>query len=187
VGAGDEAAAMAAALGGEPIAPEALGPESSGSLELPAEVGPFAVVPTPGHARDHVAFVRDGVCFCGDLVLGEGSTIVPPAAGGGSLADYMDSLRRLAELELELLAPGHGPWITEPAARIAEYIEHRAEREQHLVAALDTGERSRERLLAAAWDDVPELLRPAAALAMQAHIEKLQTEQRWRSLGEELD
>ena len=35
-----------------------------------------------------------GVCFAGDLVLGLGSTIVPP--GGGSLAAYMDSLRAAA-------------------------------------------------------------------------------------------
>src|SRR5262249_53272722 len=40
---------------------------------------------TPGHAADHVCFLTpDGVCFSGDLVLGLGSTIVPPE--GGSLA-----------------------------------------------------------------------------------------------------
>ncbi len=46
----------------------------------PAEIGPFTVIATPGHAADHVCFVRDDVCFCGDLILGTGSTIVP--AGG---------------------------------------------------------------------------------------------------------
>ena len=85
------------------------------------EVGPFTVIATPGHAADHVCFVLGDVCFCGDLILGTGSSIVPPAAGGGSLADYMSSLETLARLDLELLAPGHGPWITDPAAKIAEY------------------------------------------------------------------
>jgi hypothetical protein len=47
-----------------------------------------------------------------------------------------------------------------------------------LVAALDAGERSRERLLDSAWGDVPEILRPAAAMAMQAHLEKLEAEGR---------
>src|SRR4051795_10973657 len=55
-------------------------------------------VATPGHAADHVCFLTpDGVCFSGDLVLGEGSTIVPP--DGGSLAAYMASLRRLQSEE----------------------------------------------------------------------------------------
>jgi glyoxylase-like metal-dependent hydrolase (beta-lactamase superfamily II) len=143
-----------------------------------ADVGPFTVLPTPGHASDHVCFVHGALVFCGDLILGHGSSIVPPRAGGGSLAEYMSSLRRLAELEATLLAPGHGPWITEPAAKIAEYTEHRLDRERQLVAALDAGERSRSQLLAAVWDDVPEPLRPAAAVAMQAHVEKLEEEGR---------
>jgi Beta-lactamase associated winged helix domain len=41
---------------------------------------------------------------------------------------------------------------------------------------LDAGERSRSALLDAGWHDVPEILRPAAAMAMQAHLEKLEAE-----------
>ena len=138
--------------------------------------GPFTALPTPGHAPDHVCFLLDRVCFSGDLILGEGSTIVPP--DGGSMASYLDSLRRLGELELELVCPGHGPYVTDPAAKIAEYVEHRLERERKLVAALDAGERSRAGLLDAAWDDVPAELRWAAAEAMQAHLDKLAEEGR---------
>jgi glyoxylase-like metal-dependent hydrolase (beta-lactamase superfamily II) len=138
--------------------------------------GPFTVVPTPGHARDHVCFVLRGACFTGDLILGEGSSYVPP--DGGSLAAYMDSLRAVGELELELLCPGHGPFVTDPAAKIAEYLRHRLDRERKLSAALDAGERSRARLLDAAWDDVPSELRGAAAQVMQAHLEKLEAEGR---------
>ena len=146
-------------------------------LEAPViEAGPFQVVPTPGHADDHVCFVADRVCFTGDLILGEGSSIVPP--DGGSLAAYLESLRRVGELDLELLCPGHGPYLTDPKAKVDEYIEHRLDRERKLVAALEAGKRSRARLLDLAWDDVPEELRPAAALAMQAHLEKLEAEGR---------
>ena len=137
----------------------------------------FRALATPGHAEDHLCFLYPtGALFAGDLVLGEGSTIVPPAAQGGSLADYMASLRKLAELDLELIYPGHGPAIADPAAKIAEYIEHREAREGRLVAALERGERSRMALLDEVWDDVPAELRPAAAYAMQAHIEKLEAE-----------
>jgi len=144
-------------------------------LDAPVvESGPFEVVPTPGHAEDHVCFLLGRVCFTGDLILGEGSTFVPP--DGGSLAAYLDSLKRVQSLDLELLCPGHGPYVTDPAAKIREYIDHRLDRERKLVAALDAGERSNARLLDAAWDDVPAELRPAAALVMQAHLEKLDAE-----------
>ena len=138
--------------------------------------GPFETIPTPGHAPDHVCLRLDRVLFSGDLILGAGSSYVPP--DGGSLAAYLESLRRVAELDLELICPGHGPWITDPAAKVTEYIEHRLDREAKLVAALDAGERSRAALLDAAWDDVPAELRPVAAQVMQAHLEKLEVEGR---------
>lgn len=135
-------------------------------------------VATPGHAADHVClFAAAGVCFSGDLVLGEGSTFVPP--DGGSLAAYMRSLRRVQEEEeLELICPGHGPWVTDPAAKLAEYVEHREMRERRLLAALDRGERSRAALLDEVWDDAPPEVRGAAALVMEAHLAKLEAEAR---------
>ena len=51
-------------------------------------------------------------------------------------------------------------------------------RERKLLAALEEGERSRARLLAIAWADVPEELQGAAAVVMQAHLEKLEAEGR---------
>ena len=132
---------------------------------------------TPGHAADHVCLLTaDGVCFSGDLVLGEGSTFVPP--DGGSLAAYMDSLGLLQAEPLELICPGHGPWVTDPAAKLAEYVEHREMRERRLLAALERGERSREALLAEVWDDVPAEVRPVAAIVMESHLEKLEAEGR---------
>jgi glyoxylase-like metal-dependent hydrolase (beta-lactamase superfamily II) len=135
------------------------------------------VLATPGHAEDHVCFLSDdGVCFSGDLVLGLGSTIVPP--GGNSLAAFMDSLALLQGQEIDLIAPGHGPWITDPAAKLTEYVEHRQMRERRLIEALEEGERSRAQLLARAWDDIPIELLPMAAMAMEAHLEKLEGEGR---------
>jgi glyoxylase-like metal-dependent hydrolase (beta-lactamase superfamily II) len=162
------------------------GDHTAGADQLDAEVvlptggaEHFALraLATPGHAEDHVSFLSEtGVCFSGDLVLGLGSTIVPP--GGNSLAAFMDSLALLQEQEIELIAPGHGPWITEPAAKLAEYVEHRQMREDRLLAALEGGERSRAELLATVWDDIPMELLPMAAMAMEAHLEKLEAEGR---------
>jgi glyoxylase-like metal-dependent hydrolase (beta-lactamase superfamily II) len=162
------------------------GDHAAGADQIDAEVvlpqggevhAGLRAIATPGHAADHVCFIAEsGVCFSGDLVLGLGSTIVPP--GGNSLAAYMDSLRLLQGEAIELIAPGHGPWITDPAAKLAEYVEHREMRERRLLAALERGERSRAALLAEAWDDVPLELMPMAAMAMEAHLEKLEAEGR---------
>ena len=51
-------------------------------------------------------------------------------------------------------------------------------RERRLLAALDRGERSRAALLAEVWDDVPAGLRQAAAMVMEAHLQKLEAEGR---------
>jgi glyoxylase-like metal-dependent hydrolase (beta-lactamase superfamily II) len=169
------------AVGAQPLA-AAVAAEAAEAppVILPAggeEHAGLRALATPGHAADHVCFLApDGVCFSGDLVLGEGSTFVPP--DGGSLAAYMDSLRLLQAEPIELIAPGHGPWVTDPTAKLAEYVEHREMRERRLLAALGRGERSKEALLAEAWSDVSAELRPAAALVMEAHLQKLEREGR---------
>jgi glyoxylase-like metal-dependent hydrolase (beta-lactamase superfamily II) len=161
-----------------------LGVEPEGAHDAHDAAG-LGVMPTPGHAEDHVCFFLErehpaaaGItsCFTGDLILGEGSTIVPPREHGGSLADYMRSLHRLNGMDLDLLFPGHGPKVSDPHAKITEYLEHRGERQRRLEAAIERGERSRAALLAEVWDDVPEQLRGAAAVAMQAHLELLEDE-----------
>jgi glyoxylase-like metal-dependent hydrolase (beta-lactamase superfamily II) len=146
-------------------------------------VAGLTVLATPGHAAEHLSFLApDGdaafACFCGDLILGQGSTIVGPREFGGSLADYMESLRKLQQLELTVLYPGHGPEVQDAQAKIAEYMAHRQEREDRLVAALERGQRSRAALLAEVWDDVPRELRMPAGIAMEAHLEKLEDEDR---------
>jgi len=147
---------------------------ASAGEPVPDRVGPFELVPTPGHARDHVAFGYGSACFCGDLVLGEGSSIVLP--DGGGLAAYLDSLERLRRRDFALLCPGHGPWITRPAAKLDEYREHRLDRERRLLAAIERGATTPDELLDAAWSEVPAALRPAAALAMETHLDKLEAE-----------
>jgi glyoxylase-like metal-dependent hydrolase (beta-lactamase superfamily II) len=150
------------------------------AIVLPADGEEHAglrAIATPGHAADHVCLMTaDRVCFSGDLVLGEGSTFVPP--DGGSLISYMDSLARLRAEPIELICPGHGPWIEDPEAKLAEYVEHREMRERKLLAALERGERSKSALLADAWDDVPAELQPAAQMVMDAHLAKLEAEGR---------
>jgi glyoxylase-like metal-dependent hydrolase (beta-lactamase superfamily II) len=116
------------------------------------------------------------VCFTGDTVLGSGSVFIAP--GEGSLSAYLGSLRRLRALPLEVLCPGHGPYVWDPAAKLDEYIAHRLEREQRLVEALDAGLRTQDELLDSAWSDAPAELRYFASLSLASHLEKLAEEGR---------
>jgi glyoxylase-like metal-dependent hydrolase (beta-lactamase superfamily II) len=154
-------------------------PELGAPVVLPSggeEVGPFRALGTPGHSADSVCLLMGRVGFTGDTVLGTGSVFIAP--GEGSLSAYLDSLRRLRELDLEVLCPGHGPYVTDPRAKLDEYISHRLDRERRLVDALESGITSRDELLDAVWSDVPEHLRGAAALTLAAHLEKLGEEGR---------
>ena len=140
-----------------------------------------AVVPSPtiegpvtgGHGAP---FVAGAVCFTGDAVLGEGSVYIAPDPG--ALRGYLDALRRLRALPLALLCPGHGPPVFDPNAKLDEYVAHRLDRERRLLDALDRGLRAEGDLLDAAWDDAPAALRPAAAVTLRAHLDKLREEDR---------
>ncbi len=140
-------------------------------------IGPFDVIATPGHAPDHVCLLLEGgIAFTGDTVLGRGSVFVGP--GEGSLTAYLDSLRRLRELDLAVICPGHGPYVEDPAAKLDEYVEHRLDRERRLVEALGAGARDEAAMLDHAWPEVPPELRGAAGLTLRAHLAKLAQEGR---------
>lgn len=138
--------------------------------------GPLRAVATPGHAPDHFAFLSGRACFTGDAVLGEGSVFLTPDPG--ALAGYMRALRRLREMPIATLCPGHGPVVLDPRGRLDEHLEHRLQRERALVAALQAGARSVEEMLDAAWPEVPAPMRPFAAVTLAAHLDKLSDEGR---------
>ena len=135
--------------------------------------GPLRVLALPGHSDDHLAFVAGRAGFSGDAVLGEGSVFV-----SADLAGYLDGLRRLRELDLAVLCPGHGEPIWDVRAKLDGYLEHRLDRERRLLAALEQGLRSEDELLDSAWSDAPAALRPFAAASLRAHLEKLRAEGR---------
>ncbi|MHB8695035.1 MAG: MBL fold metallo-hydrolase, partial [Solirubrobacteraceae bacterium] len=74
-------------------------------------LGEWEVIVTPGHAPGHICLyrARDGVLIAGDHLLPlitpniHLTTEMPDA-----VADYLSSLRRVAELDVSLVLPGHG-------------------------------------------------------------------------------
>ena len=133
---------------------------------------------TPGHAPDHLCYVleEERALFTGDVVLGAGTTVIPDDTG--DLGQYMDSLHRLLELDLETIYPAHGPVIRNPKEKIREYIAHRELRERQILAALGDGPLDAMGIVKKIYVDVPEYLHPAAASSVRSHLKKLERESR---------
>jgi glyoxylase-like metal-dependent hydrolase (beta-lactamase superfamily II) len=144
-----------------------------------AEGTHLVVVHTPGHASNHLCYLleEEKTLFTGDHVM-QGSTVVinPP---DGDMAAYLASLRAVAGLDLDWLAPGHGFLIAEPRAAIEAIVAHRLRRESKVVDALgELGPASAETLLAAVYADVPSHLHGVAMRSLTAHLLKLRDEAR---------
>ncbi|HMD58016.1 MAG TPA: MBL fold metallo-hydrolase [Solirubrobacteraceae bacterium] len=173
---GDHAEAVAALRASYPAPLAAARGAADVQLHDGTRFGPFDALATPGHAEDHFSLIAGGACFTGDAVLGSGSVFISPHEG--AMAGYLRALVRLRLREdFDVICPGHGPAVWEPQGKIDEYLAHRIDRENRLIAALGEGRRSVAELLDAVWYDVPEQLRGAAAVTLAAHLDKLEEEQ----------
>ena len=77
-------------------------------------------------------------CFCGDLILGQGSSIVPPAACGGSLADYMALAGRGRGARRRAARPGPRPVDHRPRGEDRRVRRAPPRARAKLVAALES-------------------------------------------------
>jgi glyoxylase-like metal-dependent hydrolase (beta-lactamase superfamily II) len=138
---------------------------------------------TPGHAEDHLCFVleEEKAIFSGDNVLGVGTTVIP--AQGGDLLDYMNSLDRLLAEGPGTIYPAHGPVIRDGRAKLREYIDHRHQREQEIVAALRAGLSAIPEIVARVYAAYPVALHGPAKSSVCSHLLKLEREGRVRRSG----
>jgi glyoxylase-like metal-dependent hydrolase (beta-lactamase superfamily II) len=147
---------------------------------VPIECEGFSLEPifTPGHAPGHVALVESTgrMLLAGDMISGFGSVgIFPP---DGSVAAYIDSLRRLLAIHdaepFSLIVPGHGPVIPGVREKIENYIEHRLAREEEIAATLgQAGPSTVDDLLPMIYPDVLPHLTFAAKSTLTMHLRKL--------------
>lgn len=133
---------------------------------------------SPGHSSDHFVFyVRShGALFTGDAVVGRGTSFIDPP--DGDLKLYMDSLRRMRQLEPRVIYPGHGPVVLEAVGKLDEYLRHRQDREDQVVGALTAGSRSVADLVADLYRDYPKEVHELAARSVLSHLLKLKDESR---------
>lgn len=144
--------------------------------------GPYSVevLHMPGHSPFHLCFyIKDeGILFSGDVVLGHGTSMISPPEG--NMADYMQSLHRLAAMDIRVICPAHGPVVTQGAAEwIQWYIRHRQMRETRVLAAIQEGLTTVRSITRRIYDDADYQMHgfgllPRAQRSVLAHLEKLE-------------
>lgn len=145
--------------------------------------GELHVLHTPGHESGHCCFYEGGdkVLFSGDNILGYGTAVIHPP--DGNMTDYLKSLERLLGFDISLILPGHGPLVGKPEAKIREYIKHRMEREQQVLAALRSGRQTIGDITQLIYKDMSAALQRVAEFSVQAHLEKLMRDGRVKREG----
>ncbi len=130
-------------------------------------------IATPGHTSNHLcfAFAEEKACFTGDHIMGWSTTVVAPP--DGDMADYMDSLRKIHARGFDTLWPTHGPPVRNPEQFIRAYLGHRLSRERQVKALLEQGYERAEDMVPMLYKAVDRRLWPAAAMSVQAHMDKL--------------
>ena len=139
---------------------------------------------TPGHAPAHIAFwwKEQRILFGGDNVLMPVTTWVGPPLG--NLGDYIASLHRMRDLEPEVIYPGHGPPVEDPAARIDAILKHRERREKQVLEALADGFGTPELIGQQIYAGLEGRQLAMGTTVIVAHLEKLVAEGRVTPEGE---
>lgn len=106
----------------------------------------FEVWWTPGHSPGHICFLERGKKFIltGDHVL---PTITPnislhPQQQGNPLGDYIASLKRLEDLDVELVLPAHEYSFADLRGRLLSIEQHHVDRLNEMVVCVGDGPRT---------------------------------------------
>ena len=85
------------------------------------------VIPTPGHSHGHMCLydTSENILFSGDHILGDITPNISQwAEGEDMLFDYMNSLRKIREMDVDIVLPGHRTPVDDHKKRIDELIGH---------------------------------------------------------------
>ncbi len=147
----------------------------------------FEVIETPGHTSGHVCMYepRHKLFVAGDHVLGD---ITPNIShwsaddSGDPLKEYLASLEKVRDLDVELVLPGHRRLFKNYRERIDEIVAHHDERIDEVMSILESGSKSSYRVASQmswamkcdSWDDFPGPQKWFASGEALAHLRYLE-------------
>lgn len=94
------------------------------------------IIHSPGHTPGHISIYipSEKILIAGDNIVAEGTTWV--GAPDGDMLDYIQTLKKLNELHIKKIGPGHGDWVLKPHEQINFVIERRLHRENQIISLL---------------------------------------------------
>jgi glyoxylase-like metal-dependent hydrolase (beta-lactamase superfamily II)/8-oxo-dGTP pyrophosphatase MutT (NUDIX family) len=163
------------AFGSEPAGGSMVEPVADGDV---LDIGGVRLraLHTPGHAPDHLCWLLEGTAslFSGDNVLGEGTAVFSPPEG--DMGAYLSSLRRLNELDIQRIYPGHWRALDGGNAVLEGYLRHRSRRQEAILASLKPFPKSPEEIVAEVYADTAPELHRVARESVIAHLLLLESE-----------
>lgn len=148
----------------------------------------FEVLWTPGHSPGHICLYEPHkrILISGDHVL----PIITPHVSlhaqsmGNPLADYVDSLQAVEDLDVGLVLPAHEHIFYDLKKRAAEIRQHHEERKQAILDAIGNGRQTAFQISAkipwnvpgVTWETMATFDRRSAVMETLAHLELMRLE-----------
>ncbi len=147
----------------------------------------FQVLWTPGHSPGHICLYEPDkkILLSGDHILHTITTNVSrqPHASDNPLGDYINSLKAIKKLAVDLILPGHENPFSNLRTRITELLQHHKERNNEILATIETAAKTAfqvateitwySRSHGANWSSLSPLEKRLAILETLAHLELL--------------
>ncbi|KKM10054.1 hypothetical protein SY88_15525 [Clostridiales bacterium PH28_bin88] len=100
----------------------------------------YQVLYTPGHTDGHMCLYnrREGILLSGDHLLPTITSNISrwPGAAENPLANFLHSLRKIRQLNVQVVLPAHGPVFSSASKRVAEFLDHHEKRLAAVLAAV---------------------------------------------------
>lgn len=147
----------------------------------------WRVLHTPGHSGGLICLYQPErrVLLSSDHLLRDVSSnpiVEPPRREGEPrprrLLDYLAQLRRVAQIEVDLALPGHGPAITDVRGLIERRLAFHRERARQVLTVLEEGERSAYEVSLALFPHLDPINRFLAVSEVIGHLDWLEEQGR---------
>jgi len=149
----------------------------------------FQVILAPGHTPGHICLYepRLKLLIAGDHIMADTNTYVnlDVMSTANPLREYLDSIAEIAELDVDLVLPGHGRTFTNFSQRIEDTVQSIEQQNAEILTVIQqvakTGYRVASEIswtwrgLAAKLDDLPPMLHVVSVLKTLAHLELLRS------------
>jgi len=144
----------------------------------------FQIIWTPGHSSGHICLYEPEkkILLSGDHILPKitPNISVHPQSIENPLGRYIESLKELKQLKVELILPGHDQPFTGLVPRIDEIIHHHELRNQEILSVMGDQARTTYQIAReiiwgdkSRWHDLPEFHQRMAVFETLAHLEMM--------------